>query len=140
MQSYEGPAGSGNFPGQPWSSYRSDVDKKPCGDRLTELLTPTREAQYFEDSWKSGRSKEHKHCPFLRLVEKRLDPNEWFVDVDGKRQLHNGAHYPLTVWTKSAGKRSQKLHDRRQQNRWDPQTGKAKTYHRGDMPSLGRTR
>ena len=42
------------------------------------------------------------YCPYLRLKQKQLDRNEWLVnDV-----IHNGAHFPLCVFTHNASARS----------------------------------
>ena len=110
-----------NTPGQPWSCYRSKNLKenprdKNLGDRLRDLL---------------GRSTEPKDlpkrtgtfCPYLRLKQKVLDKKEWMVkhtDGNGVAHvgMHNGAHFPLCVFTNNERARSrQKQYERSQKKR-----------------------
>ena len=134
--SFEGQAGSSNFPGQPWNIYRSKGENGPktCKERLTELLEPTHDEEYFEKWWQWANQ---KHCPFLRLKEKRLDPNEWFVDFNGQHTLHHGAHFPLACYSKNPTKRSAEAHERRQEHIKKNTDGETKTIPQGDDAELG---
>ena len=93
-----------NHPGQHWAAYRSKKlkerdDEKCLKERLEDLLTPSAAVAELqarpnrEGTW---------YCPYLRIKQKALDRNEWLVnDV-----IHNGAHFPLCVFTNNARARS----------------------------------
>ncbi len=93
-----------NFPGQPWTCYRRERLPVPADrnlqDRLRDLLTPsttTEELQRIPHRagvW---------YRPYLRLKQKSMDRNEWLVDGN----MHNGAHFPLCVFTNNARARSE---------------------------------
>ena len=93
-----------NPPGQPWTCYRGKrfdetPQEKNLGDRLTELLTLTTTRRELE----SIRPREGVgYCQYLRLKQKAMDREEWLVDGS----VHNGAHFPLCVFTKNASARS----------------------------------
>ncbi len=92
-----------NHPGQHWSAYRTkknDPEHEKClTKRLEDLLTPsTAVAELHAREKREGTW----YCPYLRIKQKELDRNEWLVnDV-----IHNGAHFPLCVWTHNASARS----------------------------------
>ena len=83
------------------------------------MLTPTNEPEYHRQ-WAADQ-KGKGYCPFLRIKQKMMDPNEWMTEecpTDGKF-FHNGSHYPLAVWTNNASSRSKEAWDRRQQKKKD---------------------
>ena len=93
-----------NFPGQPWRCYRShSEDEKPedadlgarSGDLLTRSTTP-------EDLDMIERRTGANYCAYPRFKQKSMAQYFWLVGG----QLHNGAHYPLCVFTKNSGGRS----------------------------------
>jgi hypothetical protein len=117
LDKYEG----SNVPGQPWTSYRSkklnekDEDKH-LADRLRDLLTPsTTPAELAELPPRAG----VWYCAYLRLKSKTMERNEWLVDGT----MHNGAHFPLCVFTNNARARSQQAETRRAAK---PNKGKGK--------------
>ena len=92
-------------PGQFWTAYRSKGIKESDEDknlekRLVDLLTPT-----TTDIELRGIEKREGscYCPYLRFKEKRLNKEEWLVDG----VMHNGAHFPLCVFTKNSSSRSE---------------------------------
>ena len=95
-----------NHPGQHWSAYRRRIEKKnePEGERdlkgrLEDLLRPSTEVA---DLYALPKREDSYYCPYLRLKQKQLNKNEWLVNGT----LHNGAHFPLCVWTHNASARS----------------------------------
>jgi hypothetical protein len=93
-----------NTPGQHWSAYRSRAlletkADKNLGDRLRDLLKPSTPSEELQDIPRRPGS---YYCPYLRWSQKKMDMSEWLVD--GK--MHNGAHFPLCVFTKNASARS----------------------------------
>ena len=104
-----------NHPGQPWHCYRSKgIDEKPADknlrDRLYDLLRPSTTAQVLTDIPPC----EGGHCPYLRVKQKTLDVSEWLVNGE----VHNGAHFPLCVWTNNSSARSaQASRDRQNKQR-----------------------
>ena len=66
---------------------------------MIDLLTPSTTEETLEalQAKKAG-----VHCPYLRLRQKGMDKKEWLVDG----QIHNGAHFPLCVFTNNARARS----------------------------------
>ena len=91
-------------PGQFWTAYRSkgikESDKdKNLEQRLVDLLTPTTTAIELAGI---AKRKGSWYCAYLRFKEKRLNKEEWLVDGE----MHNGAHFPLCVFTKNASSRS----------------------------------
>ena len=73
---------------------------KDLRSRLEDLLTQTTtlaELQLLYDS------KPNFYCPYLRVKQKPLDIKEWMPG--GK--YHNGAHFPLCIFTKNVGARSE---------------------------------
>ena len=94
-----------NHPGQHWSCYRSSAFKEAEADknleqRLQALLTPTTTDGELAQIPKRTNS---FYCPYLRFKEKRMDKEEWLVDGE----LHNGAHFPLCVFTNNSRSRSE---------------------------------
>ena len=60
---------------------------------------------------------------YLRFKQKKMDKSEWLVRTTafGEGEIHNGAHFPLCVFTNNARARSaQKSKERRdkQGNNW----------------------
>ena len=90
-------------PGQHWADYRSQKylesdAEKDLRQRLVELLTLSTTQEEL-DMLPRGKN---KYCPHLRFKQKKMDLAEWLVD--GK--MHNGAHFPLCVFTHNASGRS----------------------------------
>ena len=83
-------------------------------DRLKDLLTPSTPQEELEqlqanrDWWRGYRA-------YLRTNEKRMDIEEWLQN-DGR--THNGAHFPLCVFTKNASARSASADKRRSERRY----------------------
>ena len=100
LDEYEGQ----NHPGQHWRAYRSikhkekDTDKD-LSQRLRNLLTPS---TAVADLQKIPKRENVLYCPFLRIKQKKMDRREWLVN-DG---IHNGAHFPLCIFTNNARARS----------------------------------
>ena len=104
-----------NVPGQPWTCYRSRKCKetsedKNLKDRLRDLLTLTTTTEELE---RIPRRKYVAYCPYLRLKQKELDCHEWLVDGN----MHNGAHFPLCVFTNNSSARSETRAKERGQDR-----------------------
>ena len=105
-----------NVPGQHWSCYHSKkksepVEEKNLTERLVDLLTVSTEP------WQLPERTEN-FCPHLRLVQKNLDKQEWlvkFLKANGDLDvtMHNGAHFPLCVFTKNTSARSKNAAARR---------------------------
>ena len=93
------------YPGQPWKCYRSRKERetddyKNLEEKLTDLLTPsTTEDQLQRIPRRDG----VYYCPYLRLKQKALQQNEWLVNGT----IHNGAHFPLCVFTNNSRARSE---------------------------------
>jgi len=119
-----------NVPGQPWHCYRSRAygerpDEKNLQDRLRDLLTPsTRQEELESIPTREGVN----YCPYLRLKQKQMDKNEWLVDGG----IHNGAHFPLCVFTNNSSARSEKR-SRERSDAWNRKgaKGKGKGRHKG---------
>ena len=96
---YEG----ANCPGQHWSCYRFKTNqKKEESDpkaRLHDLLDRSTDE---EELSRMPRGEKH-FCPFLRLKQKNMEQKEWLVDGT---EMHNGAHFPLCMFTQNARARS----------------------------------
>ena len=112
-----------NCPGQPWHCYRNQHHKesdslKDLSCCLFDLLEPSTAVAELE------RLKEeaaNAYCPYLRLNQKFMDQSEWLSKTG---QIHNGAHFPLCVFTKNASARSKAAAARRAEKgrnrrRWD---------------------
>ena len=99
-----------NHPGQPWQCYRSFKNKesnpedKDLRARLVDLLTPDTTQEELDQI-----AKTKVYCPYLKLKQKPMKEEYWLVD--GK--LHNGAHFPLCVFTTNSRYRSQEGQARR---------------------------
>ena len=123
--------GGQNHPGQHWSAFRSKKFKEADADkclraRLTDLLTPSTAVADLEGLPK--RPGVH-YCPYLRLKQRPLDKNEWLVN-DG---YHNGAHFPLCVFTNNARARSaEKALERAVKYKGKAKGGKGKTQWKGE--------
>ena len=94
-----------NPPGQAWHSYRSAENNKhkpelkDLRQRLVDLLTlTTTEEALARIPKRDGAA----YCPYLRLRQKQLNKDYWLVNGN----VHNGAHFPLCIWTKNASARS----------------------------------
>ena len=109
-----------NCPGQHWSCYRFQAykeshDVKNLARRLNDMLTPSTAVAELE---RARSMATNVFCPYLRLHQKAMDQSEW---LSGKRKMHNGAHFPLCVFTKNASARSKEAQRRRvekQKTRW----------------------
>ena len=119
-----------NAPGQPWHCYRSRAygerpDEKNLQDRLRDLLTPSTTQEELESIPTRGGV---TYCAYLRLKQKQMDKNEWLVDGD----IHNGAHFPLCVFTNNSSARSEKR-SRERSDAWKRKgaKGKGKGRHKG---------
>jgi hypothetical protein len=102
-----------NYPGQPWHCYRRSNEtrnNKSLKDRLTDLLTVSTTPEELEsiELWEGK-----KYCTHLRLREKSMERNEWLV----KGRMHNGAHFPLCVFTNNSSSRSEEAQQRRNDKR-----------------------
>ena len=91
-----------NHPGQHWGAYRSKAIKESDQDknlkqRLQDLLTPS-----TSDYELQLMPRRQFYCPYLRIKQKQMDKAEWRVGED----IHNGAHFPLCVFTNNARARS----------------------------------
>ncbi len=114
-----------NHPGQHWGCYRSKSFHETNQDRnlrqrLVDLLTPSTTPEELRDlqSQKQG-----FYCPYLRLRQKRMDKEEWLVRDISKGsyiqcEIHNGAHFPLCVFTNNARARSEEKCRERNEKRW----------------------
>ena len=67
--------------------------------RMHDLLAPSTTAEELNEMWMN---KIRVYCPHLRLKQKPMDKDEWLV----AGHIHNGAHFPLCVFTKNASARS----------------------------------
>ncbi len=114
-----------NHPGQHWSAYRTkknDPEHEKClKNRLEDLLTPsTAVAELYAMPKREGTY----YCPYLRLKHKQLDKNERLVND----AIHNGAHFPLCVFTHNASARSaERAKERAQKAKGRIKGGKGKT-------------
>ena len=53
-------------------------------------------------------------CLYLQVKSKQLDIGEWLVDgKNSEKRVHNGAHFPLIVFTNNSSARSQPAEARR---------------------------
>ena len=82
-------------------------------DRLKDLLTPSTPQEEL-DQLQANRAKSRYYRAYLRTNEKRMDIEEWLQN-DGR--THNGAHFPLCVFTKNASARSAPAEQRRSERR-----------------------
>ena len=82
-------------------------------DRLRDLLTPSTPQEEL-DQLQANRAKSRYYRAYLRTNEKRMDIAEWLQN-DGR--THNGAHFPLCVFTKNASARSASAEKRRRKRR-----------------------
>ena len=99
-----------NHPGQPWSAYRTvkhkeTDDMKNLEKNLRMLLQPSTAVAEL-----AAVPRPDLYCPYLRLRQKKMDRGAW-LGRDG--ELHNGAHYPLCVFTNNARARSKEGEERR---------------------------
>ena len=132
---YEGNA----YPGQPWKCYRSRKERETDADknvkeRLTDLLTPsTTEDQLQRIPRRDG----VYYCPYLRLKQKALQQNEWLVNGG----IHNGAHFPLCVFTNNSRARSEEgVQKRKEKHRSRGGSGKGKGRGRNTAVAEPRTK
>jgi hypothetical protein len=111
-----------NYPGQPWNCYKRSselrTDEKSLKGRLTDLLEVSTTTEELKDLplWQ-----EKQYCTYLRLKEKAMQRSEWLVG--GK--MHNGAHFPLSVFTKKSSSRSKDASIRRANKYNDKKSWKA---------------
>jgi hypothetical protein len=111
LHKYGGSGQDNAVPGQPWHCYRSirydEKDhEKNLDARLTELLSlSTTQEELDQIPRRPGK----QYCPYLRFRQKPLNVLEWLVDGN----VHNGAHFPLCVFTHNASHRSKESHERR---------------------------
>jgi hypothetical protein len=99
--------GEGALPGQPWHCYRSGTkanNKKCLQDRLRDLLEPSTTREELDAI---PFRKDSHYCPYLRLKQKQMDRAEWLVADGSTQTVHNGAHFPLCVFTHNASARSE---------------------------------
>ena len=111
-------------PGQDWNCYRSKKYREKATDknlhaRLHDLLTPSTTEDELLSIPHRGKS---SYCPYLRLRQKPLAQKEWLVNGE----LHNGAHFPLCVFTHNSSHRSAKASVARAQRRGKGKKGKGK--------------
>ena len=97
--------GGTNHPGQHWQWYRSKKEKetledKNLHDRLQELLQPSTTEQELQQIPK---------CNPWYNFSRYLELNLWRVGDT----IHNGAHFPLCMWTHNASARSKEAASRR---------------------------
>ena len=112
LDEYEGT----NCPGQPWSCYRRTAHRetdsmKNLSQHLKDLLEPETAVAELRSA---SDNRSNVYCPFLRLNQKALDKSEWLSKTG---QVHHGAHFPLCVFTKNAGHRSEEADQRRNDKR-----------------------
>ena len=87
-----------NTPGQPWTAYQPK--KKDLRCKLTDLLLPsTTAAELNQIPKRAGTT----YRPYLRVKQKQVDRNEWLV----AGSVHNGAHFPLMIFTQNSSHRSE---------------------------------
>ena len=81
---------------------RRDTQKKEFDleQRLVDLLTPTCTK---EDLAAIERNSEWHFCPYLRVRQKKMEKNEWLLPSG---EIHNGAHFPLCIFTNNSRARS----------------------------------
>ena len=103
-------------PGQHWMAYQPKKQKSLL-EKLRPMLEPTCSPEELADIPRVD------YCPHLCLNQKKLDKELWLVEG----QRHNGAHFPLCVFTNNAGHRSAEAEARR--------TEKMKGKGRGRRPS-----
>ena len=96
-----------NVPGQHWKCYRSKgttaketIRDKCLEDRLVELLKSTSTLAELQTI---PRREGVDLCPYLRFKQKKMDKSEWLLN----NKMHNGAHFPLCVFTNNSRARSQ---------------------------------
>ena len=107
-----------NTPGQPWGCYKDakvpkKKDAKKAADkkrnlrqRLVDLLTSSStDAELSAIPKREGTN----YVPHMRLKQKKMNRKDWMVG----RNLHNGAHFPLCVFTNAACARSEEALQRR---------------------------
>ena len=105
-----------NFPGQPWKCYRSVRYEEADGEkdlraRLTEFLTPS---TLQEDLDQIPKRDGRPYCPYLRFSQKTMNLEEWLVpQADGAALVHNGAHFPICVFTNNSRSRSKRAQQER---------------------------
>ena len=80
---------------------------------MEDLLRPSTTQSDLDQLW-IVRDLQSRHCPFLRLTNINLDMDEWLVD---RYSVHNGAHFPLIVWTDNAKARIHEAQYRRNTKR-----------------------
>jgi hypothetical protein len=117
LDRYEGT----NHPGQPWSAYRwksfkEAKDEKNLQQQLEELLQPTSNMRDLDNMPKRPGS---NYRPYLRLKSKTMDKREWLgsMEAGSVGQIHNGAHFPLCVFTDNGRARSKEKTMERAQKR-----------------------
>ena len=121
-----------NVPGQPWACYRSRTfNERPTDKdlkaRLRDLLTPSTTTEELENIPR----REGKHyCPYLRLKQKPMNKNEWLVGGI----MHNGAHFPLCVFTNNSSARSEEAVKMRNNRLWEKK-GKGAKGRKGSWES-----
>ena len=98
-----------------WYCYKSKKDEKAncrrsLEDKLKDLLEPSTDKYALDSMRDANLSVLPAH---LRLKQKELDQKEWFVD-SAEGVIHNGAHFPLCLFTKNSSHRSANAHARRQ--------------------------
>jgi len=99
-------------PGQHWSCYLPK--KNDLGALLHGLLRPTCTEAELKAKTAVAESTS-VYCPYIRFKQKNADKLEEAWLFDG--EMHNGAHYPLTVFTNNAGRRSSERWKERAENK-----------------------
>jgi hypothetical protein len=119
-----------NVPGQLWDKYKigqkSENGSIGLREKLESLLAPSttkdrlealrRNAEEEDDKWSCTFAgfvtKKHKSSAYLRLKQKPTRQEEWLVDPQTGK-VHNGAHFPLLMFTNNPSARSKAADERR---------------------------
>ena len=98
----------GNTPGQHWTCFCSGKehaslqgDSAKFARSLHDLLDPATTQDVLALIQKPAGM---TGCGYLKVKQKFMDPKEWLVDGE----VHNGAHFPLCIFTVAEGHRSEK--------------------------------
>ena len=93
--------------------HEKDKGRRSLAEKLNDLLEPSTDKYALDSMRAANLSVLPAH---LRLKQKELNQKEWLVD-SAEGVIHNGAHFPLCLWTKNSSHRGAEAHARRQA-RW----------------------